>query len=574
VKKPPSKNTKWLVLATVCFALFMINLDGNVVNLAMPTIIRQFGATLSQMEWISNAYMLTFAVFLITLGRLGDAVGRRLLFLAGLAGFTVGSALCGFAANVGQLIAFRVLQGIGGSAMMPATLSLITANFRKEEQGRAMGFWGAVAGLSFIMGPIIGGWLTQVGLGPALNRLLGVSDTWRYVFFVNLPFGAIAFPLTLAVVPESKDEESKHRLDVVGVVLSSLAVLLLTWGFVEGPRYGWWKATHDLSIGGAALRPFGLSVVPFLLAAAAILVVVFVLYERSRRTDPLVDLSLFRIRNYSVGMVTGIILNFALMGAMFLMPLYCQFVLGIDPVRTGTLMLPFALSLLVTSPLAGILSDRIGGKTLLVAGLAILAASDFLVARFRMDTPTSQLALPFVVMGIGMGFSMTPLTNLTLQGVPPQKTGGASGLISTTRQIGAVMGVAVFSVILQTSMGSAIAVRAAEVVGLPPAAQAALVGAVRNGGLSGMLGAGPGVPGPGAASMPPAVADGILRAVKESFTDGVTATFRVAALVGIAAVLVSLFMTGRRKPALSLATNIGESSRKPNLEDERMAAGE
>jgi MFS family permease len=177
--RSPSKNTRWFVLGTVCFALFMINLDRNVVNLAMPTIIRQFGATLAQMEWISNAYMLTFAVFLITLGRLGDEVGRRRMFLVGLAGFTVGSALCGAAQNVGQLIAFRVVQGIGGSAMMPATFSLITANFRKEERGRTMGFWGAVSGLAFIMGPIIGGWLTQAGLGPALNRFFGVSDNWR-----------------------------------------------------------------------------------------------------------------------------------------------------------------------------------------------------------------------------------------------------------------------------------------------------------------------------------------------------------------------------------------------------------
>jgi EmrB/QacA subfamily drug resistance transporter len=569
--KPPSKNTKWLVLGTVCFALFMINLDGNVVNLAMPTIIRQFGATLAQMEWISNAYMLTFAVFLITLGRLGDAVGRRTMFLVGLAGFTIGSALCGAARNVGELIAFRVVQGIGGSAMMPATLSLITANFQKEERGRAMGFWGAVSGLAFIMGPIVGGWLTQAGLGPALNRFLGVSDNWRTVFFVNVPFGAIAFPLTLAVVPESKDEQTKHRLDVAGVVLSSLAVFLLTWGFVEGPRYGWWKSTHDLAIVGVSLRPCGLSIVPFLLGASIVLATAFIVYERSRRTEPLVDLSLFRNRNYSVGMVTGVILNFALMGAMFLMPLFCQSVLGIDPVHTGTLMLPFAISLLVASPLAGILSDRIGGKTLLVVGLAILAASDFLVARFHVDTQPSQLILPFVVMGVGMGLSMTPLTNLTLYGVPPEKAGGASGLLSTARQIGAVMGVAVFSVILQTSMGSTIAVHASEVKGLPPAAQAALVGSVKNGGLSGMAG---GTAGPGASSMPKAVADGILLAVKQSFTDGVNTTFRIAALVGLAAVLVSLLMAGRRKPAIALDRGVGAASAEPIPLEEDIAVGE
>jgi MFS family permease len=299
--------------------------------------------------------------------------------------------------------------------------------------------------------------------------------------------------------------------------------------------------------------------VPFLLAAAAAFATAFILHERSRRTEPLVDLSLFRNRNYSVGMVTGVILNFALMGAMFLMPLYCQSVLGIDPVHTGTLMLPFAISLLVASPLAGILSDRIGGKTLLVIGLAILAASDFLVARFRVDTQPSQLVLPFIVMGVGMGLSMTPLTNLTLYGVPAEKAGGASGLLSTARQIGAVMGVAVFSVILQASMGSAIAVHAAEVKGLPPAAQAALVGSVKNGGLSGMTG---GATGPGASSIPQAVADGILLAVKESFTDGVNTTFRIAALVGLAAVLVSLLMAGRRRPALVLDKGAGGLERR------------
>ena len=567
-----SQNTKWLVLGTVCFALFMINLDGNVVNLAMPTIIRQFGATLSQMEWISNAYLLTFAVFLITLGRLGDALGRRRMFLFGLAVFTAGSALCGAAQNVGQLIAFRVVQGIGGSAMMPATLSLITANFREEERGRAMGFWGAVAGLAFIMGPIIGGWLSQAGLGPALNRFFGVSDNWRYVFFVNLPFGAIAFLLTLVVVPESKDGKTRHRLDAVGVVLSSLAVLLLTWGFVEGPRYGWWKSTHDLAIAGLSLRPFGLSVVPFLFAAAAVLATWFILHERSRRVEPLMDLSLFRNRNYAVGMVTGVILNFALMGAMFLMPLYCQSVLGIDPVHTGTLLLPFAVTLLVVSPLAGMLSDRIGGKILLVIGLLILVAADLLVARFRVDTRPGELIVPFIVMGIGMGLSMTPLTNLTLHGVPAGKAGGASGVLSTMREIGAVMGVAIFSVVLQASMGGAIRVHAAEVTGLPPAARTALIGFVEKGGLYGM--AGSGVGDTSATPMPEAIADGIQLALKQSFTDGINQTFRIAALIGIGAVLVSLLMAGRRRLALVVKRGAGAAAPRPDEEEEDLASGE
>jgi EmrB/QacA subfamily drug resistance transporter len=577
--KTGSKNTKWFVLGTVCFALFMINLDGNVVNLAMPTIIRQFHATLSQLEWISNAYMLTFAVFLITLGRLGDQIGRKKMFLAGLAGFTLGSALCGAAQNISQLIAFRVIQGIGGSAMMPATLSLITANFQKEERGRAMGFWGGATGLAFIMGPIIGGWLTQSGLGTAINSFLGVTDYWRYVFFVNLPFGVAAFIIAMIVIPESRDTGTVHKLDAAGVVLSSLSVFLLTFGFVEGPRYGWWKTARDFVVAGVPVHPFGLSVVPFLFALACVLGAAFFLHERRRRAEPLLDLSLFSNRNYSIGLVTGVILNFALMGAMFLMPLFCQTVLGIDPVHTGTLMLPFALALLVASPLAGLLSDKVGGKTILVVGLIVLAASDLLVARFRVDTRPVELILPFIVMGIGMGLSMTPLTNLTLYGVAPEKAGGASGVVSTMRQIGAVMGVAIFSVALQANMVGAVTVHAAEIPGLPSAAQKVLVSYVGGGGLYGMPDGGEnglaaqlqaamkptGVKASGA--MAPAVAAaphtsasrmkemaaGIDLAMKRSFTDSINDTFRIASLIGLGAVVVAFFIAGKKKVRRGLA---------------------
>lgn len=538
-KKMNRSNTKWLVLATVCFALFMINLDGNVVNLAMPTIIRQFKATLPQMEWISNAYLLTFAVFLITLGRLGDQIGRKKMFLAGLVGFTVGSALCGSAQNVGQLIAYRVVQGVGGSAMMPATLSLITANFPPEERGRALGFWGAVSGLAFIIGPTLGGWLTQSGLGPAINGLVGIRQFWRYVFYVNVPFGALAFVIALAVVPESRSSETANRLDVAGVALASTAVFLLTFGFIEGPRYGWWKSVRGFSL-------FGLSVVPMFLVLAGLLGAAFFLYEKRRRTDPLVDLELFSDRNYSIGMVTGVILNFALMGAIFLVPLYCQSVLGIDPIHTGTLMIPFALALLVASPAAGILSDRIGGKYVLVAGLAVLAASDLLLGRFRVDTRPAELILPFVVMGIGMGMSMTPLTNLTLSGVSQGKTGGASGVLATTRQIGAVMGIAIFSVFLQSGMAGSIGMHAREVPGLSPAAQQVLVRYVAAGGLYGVPDSSENGLGAQLARVSGTSAPGgIDLALKRSFTDSINQTFLIAALIGLAAVVVSLFVAGR-----------------------------
>ncbi|HTO23988.1 MAG TPA: DHA2 family efflux MFS transporter permease subunit [Spirochaetia bacterium] len=577
-----SKRSKWLVLGTVCFGLFMVNLDGNVVSLAMPTIIRQFNASLSQMEWISNAYMLTFAVFLITLGRLGDQLGRKKLFLAGLVGFTLGSALCGAAQNVGQLIAFRVLQGIGGSAMMPATLSLITATFEKEERGRAMGFWGAASGLAFIMGPIIGGWLTQAGLGHALNALLGVRDYWRFVFFVNVPFGVLTFIFAASTVPESRDAGAQKKLDVVGVVLASLAVFLLTYGFIEGPRYGWLAPSRPFAVMGLTVAPLGLSFVPLCFLLAAVLGTAFILYERRRRVDPLMDLGLFRNRNYSVGMFTGVILNFGLSGAMFLMPLFCQAVLGIDPIHVGTLMLPFAFALLVSSPLAGILSDRIGAKSILVAGLAILAASFFLVAHFRPDTRGAELILPFVVMGIGMGLSMTPLTNLTLYGVPADKAGGASGVLSTLRQTGAVMGVAILSVVLQATMGGSIEGHARDVRGLPPAAQEVLVRYVQHGGLYGVPDNGPNGLAAQLGRALPSTADaaalgkGIDLAMKQSFTDGVNDTFRIAAAIGAVTVLVSLLMAGVRRPRVVAAvrTDAAEDAASVAAVNRRIAVGD
>jgi EmrB/QacA subfamily drug resistance transporter len=420
-----------------------------------------------------------------------------------------------------------------------------------------MGFWGAASGLAFIMGPILGGWLTQSGLGPALNSFLGVTDNWRFVFYVNVPFGVLTLLAALVVVPESRDEEARRRLDVVGVALASPAVFLLTYGFIEGARRGWLFPTRPLVILGTTVQPFGLSVVPFCFLLAAGLGAAFVLYERTRSVDPLMDLSLFRNRNYSVGLFTGVILNFGLMGATFILPLYCQAVLGIDPIHTGTLLLPFALALLVSSPVAGVLSERVGAKAVLVTGLVVLALSYLLIAHFRVDTSGSETMLPFVVMGVGMGLSMTPLTNMTLYGVPAEKSGGASGILSTMRQTGAVMGVAILSVVLQSTMAAAVGTHAREITGLPPAAQRVLVRYVQQGGVYGMPDDGPGglaaqvgaaLPFAGASGEAPALrpqemAAAIDRAMKQGFTDGVNDTFRVAALIGAAAVLVSLLMT-------------------------------
>lgn len=466
---------KWLTLATVCFALLMIVLDGNVVNLAMPQIMKNFGASLSQIEWVNNAYLLSFAVLLITLGRLGDELGRKKLFSLGLIFFTIGSILCGTASDVNWLIAYRIIQGIGGAAMMPATLSLIAANFEKKERGAAMGIWGAVAGLGIVLGPIVGGYLTDRGLGASLNSFLHITEFWRYVFYINLPVGLLALVAAFLVIPESTDRERSHRYDIMGILLSSLSVFLLTYGFIEGTKYGWWRVIEKYSLFGKEISFGGLSVIPMIFALALALGVVFVFYEKTQKKDPLVDLKLFRKRNFSVGVLVTGILSFGMMGSFFLLPLFLQVVMGYTPIKTGQVLMPFAITIMVMAPIAGRLADKIGGKYLIVVGLSIMALGSYLLAHFRVDTEIRDLILPFVVTGIGMGLSQAPLTNTTLLETPEEEVGGASGVSSTARQIGSVMGIAILGAFLQASLASTINKNIDQIADLPASAKSLII---------------------------------------------------------------------------------------------------
>lgn len=445
-------NRKWWTLGTVCFALFMILLDGNVVNLAIPKIMQGFGASLSQVEWINNAYLLSFAILLITLGRLGDAFGRKRMFLGGLVVFTLGSILCGSAGSVDWLVAFRIIQAVGGAAMMPATLSLISANFAKEERGTAMGIWGAVSGLAIVLGPIIGGYLTDSGLGEYLNGLLHINEFWRYVFYINIPVGVVAFIFGLMVINESKDHEKNHNFDIFGTILSALSLFLLTYGLIESSKFGWFWAKTDFMLGNLKIAIGNIGAIPIIFILSALLMALFVWHESRVKNDPLMDLRLFRSRNFSVGNLSGSILNFSMMGSFFLLPLFLQTILGYTAIKTGQVLVPLALTIMFSAPMAGKLSDKYGAKYIVTAGMLLMSLGGFYVANFRLDTTTADLILPFIVMGLGMGLSLSPLTNITLYDAPEDEIGGASGVFSTTRQIGSVMGIAILGAVLQTSM--------------------------------------------------------------------------------------------------------------------------
>lgn len=550
------QNRKWWTLATVCFGLLMIVLDSNVVNLALPKILVTFHATLAQLEWINNAYLLVFAVFLITFGRLGDEIGRKKMFLGGLACFTVGSLLCGISGSVPLLISFRVLQGLGGAAMMPATLSLISASFPAQERGTAMGFWGAVAGLGIALGPILGGYLTDLGLGHGLNVVFHMIQLWRYVFFINLPIGILAFLFGWGVIRESKDSEQRHRFDIFGIVLSALSIFCLTFAFIEGQKYGWWHVHSAFTMFGQAIQLGTISVIPLLFALSIGLAVAFVARERHVSVDPLVDTKLFRWRNFTVGNLTVMILAFGMMGAFFLLPLFLQSILGFSAVKTGTILLPLAGMLMLSAPFAGKLADRFGGKWLIVIGLAVMAAGSFWLGHFTLGTTIGSLIPPFLVIGLAMGIAQAPLTNITLYDIPADETGGASGIFTTTRQIGSVMGIAILGAVLQTMLASDIVTHINQVPGLTRTAKTAIVqlasdtstfttGAGQSALQRVLVPAGR-IPTPAEIVQLRRLGQQLMTAGKQAFTDSINRTLAIAAGIALLGSASGLLFVNRR----------------------------
>jgi EmrB/QacA subfamily drug resistance transporter len=409
---------RWGVLAILCVGVFMLLLDGTIVNIAIPSILKVFNATYSQVEWVMDAYLLVFAVSLITTGRLGDLYGRKRIFVVGLCLFTLASLACGLAPGIGFLIGFRAIQGFGGAMMMPNTLSIIANVFPAEERGKAMGFWGGVSGIS-------------LALGPSLGGLLVDGASWRWIFFINVPIGIILLILALRFVPESTDPTSVKQMDYPGVAVLTVSLFALTFALIEGQNYGWTSA--------AILSLFAVTVIGLAL---------FIWLER-KQIQPLMDLSLFKIRTFSVTNGVGLIMSFAMMGVFFLLPVFLQSVLGYSAIKAGLVMTPLAAVVIIASPTSGTLSDKIGPKWLMFSGMLIGAVGFYLTQRAMVtDASWQSFILPFAVSGFGIGMVMPPMTSAVMGSVAPERAGQASGVISSTRQIGSVLGIAVMGALL------------------------------------------------------------------------------------------------------------------------------
>ncbi|MFJ3820073.1 MFS transporter [Streptomyces nodosus] len=415
----PSRRRRLLVLAICCMSLLIVSLDNTVLNVALPSMQKELHASVAGLQWTIDAYTVVLATLLMLAGSTADRIGRKRVFMAGLAVFSIGSLLCSLAPSLEALVAFRMVQAVGGSMLNPVAMSIITNTFTdSRERARAIGAWGAVVGISMAAGPLVGGLLVE-------------SVGWRSIFWINLPIGAAALLLTLRCIPESRAPKAR-RPDPVGQLLVIALFGSLTYAIIEAPEAG-------LS-----------TVVPF--AAVALLALLGLLWYEPRRDEPLIDLRFFHSAPFSGATVIAISAFAALGGFLFLSTLYLQNVRGLDALHAGLWMIPMAAPTFLCAPLSGRLVGSRGPRLpLLIAGCAI-TVSALLFAAFQAETSNATLLLGYILFGVGFGFVNAPITNTAVSGMPRAQAGVAAAVASTSRQLGQTLGVAVIGAVLASGV--------------------------------------------------------------------------------------------------------------------------
>ena len=419
-----TRRRKVGILLISCMSLFIVGLDITAVNVALPSIAGDLDASIAGLQWTVSAYTVVMASLLMFSGSTADRLGRKRTFVIGLTVFSVASLLCSLAPSVGLLVAFRVLQAVGGSMMNPVAMSIITNTFTDpRERAQAVGIWGAVFGISMALGPIVGGGLVS-------------TAGWSWIFLINVPLGLAAIVLTLRFIPESRAPRPR-RFDPVGQVLVIVLLGSVTYGIIEGPAAGWSSA--------GILAAF---------AAAAAALVGLLLYER-RRQDPLLDLRFFRSVPFSAAIALSVAAFATFGGFLFLNTLFLQEVHGLSPVQAGLVTVPMALMLVVISPLSGRIVGRRGPRLpLLIAGVCLVVACAMLTG-IEPGTSLTSLIATYVIFGIGFGFVNAPITNAAVSGMPRAQAGVAAAIATTSRQFGQTLGVAVVGAIVASHAGHA-----------------------------------------------------------------------------------------------------------------------
>ncbi|MEV0317767.1 MFS transporter [Streptomyces sp. NPDC050659] len=491
----------WLTLFSVAIGVMMVALDGTIVAIANPAIQKDLGASLADVQWITNGYLLALAVALITAGKLGDRFGHRQTFLIGVVGFALASGAIGVSGSVSLVIAFRVLQGLFGALLMPAALGLLRATFPAEKLNMAIGIWGMVIGASTAGGPILGGVLVE-------------HVSWQSVFFINVPVGVVALVLGLVILKDHRAENAPRSFDIPGIILLSGAMFSLIWALIKaGDAWGW---------GSGKTWAF--------LGAAVVLFAVFAVWE-TKVKEPLIPLGLFRSVPLSAGTVLMVLMAFAFMGGLFFVTFYLQNVHGMSPVDSGLHLLPLTAMMIVSSPIAGALITKFGPRVPLVGGMVLTAVSMFGMTTMTTETGTWSMSLWFALLGLGLAPVMVGATEVIVGNAPLELSGVAGGLQQAGMQVGGSLGTAVLGAVMSNKVNSDLAGEW-QGAGLPDAPppgldKAAAIGAV-----------------PDQVAKAPGVNEGVLAKITDvvhaTFMSGMGLAFTVAGVVSVIAALVAL----------------------------------
>jgi EmrB/QacA subfamily drug resistance transporter len=529
-----ANRRQWLGLAMLSLGVALIIMDATIVNVAIPSIIRDLDIELVDAEWITTIYSLVFAALLITLGRLGDQYGRKRLFHIGLIAFMLSSLLAGRAPTGPALIAARALQGVGAAMILPSTLSSVNATFRGKDRAIAFGVWGSVIGGMAAIGPLVGGWLTT-------------DFSWRWAFYINIPIGIAVLIGSIPWVRESRDDAAQTGMDPGGIAAISIGLLGLVFALIEGARYGWWTPTREFSIGAWNWPLESLSPVAPALTIAVVGIGLFVAIERrrSRSGKPvLFKLDLFRLASFRNGNITAAILSLGELGLIFILPLFLQAVLGYTALRTGVLFAALAAGAFVGGPSAAALAHRYGPRRVVTTGMGIEAVSVFAISLvIAPDVAGWTLAPILFVYGIGVGLATAQLTSVILGEVPPEDSGQASGMQSTFRQVGSALGIALIGTLLAVNLNNLTAQELEGVTFLPDqgregiaeavsASAGQLLPALRDGALP-QFGEMP------AMDLGPEVMEPIVAAIERSFADSASRSAMVAAIFVLAGFALS-----------------------------------
>ncbi|MCX4971266.1 MFS transporter [Streptomyces sp. NBC_00654] len=496
---PGPRGRPWLSLLAVAVGVMMVALDSTIVAIANPAIQQDLHASLADVQWITNGYLLALAVSLITAGKLGDRFGHRQTFLVGVAGFAVTSAVIGLSTSVTAIVAFRVLQGLFGALMQPAALGLLRVTFPPDKLNMAIGIWSGVVGASTAAGPIVGGLLVQ-------------HVSWEAVFFINVPVGLAALVLGVVILKDARAGRAPKSFDVPGVVLLSGAMFCLVWGLIKAPDWGW-----------GDVRTLG-----FL--AAAVLAFVGFGWRESRANEPLVPLSMFRSLPLSAGTVLMVLMAFSFIGGLFFVTFYLQNIHGLSPVESGVHLLPLTGMMIIGAPVSGVLINRFGPRLPLMVGMILTAVSLWGMSTLEADSGMGIASLWFVLLGLGLAPVMVGTTDVIVSNAPAELAGVAGGLQQSAMQVGGSLGTAVLGVLMASRVSSVLPDQWAEakLPKLGPDEMAAWEDAAKVG-----------VVPPSKFSSGQA-ADTVADVVHSSFISGMGLAFTVAAIVALVAAGVAV----------------------------------